>query len=327
MKLNLIVASLIAALVLSLGLLGKIGWTNYQLKNRTKTLNSELQKANLEKGQALTLIGDANGMVSKLEEELQDSVKDLGLQVTRYIELEAKYKVLRKKRGNATVEYYPGPPIEVGCTGFELTRGLYYEALTDKTLIKVQSIVGRYKDHRLQAKCIFVPRPNRSRLLPFLLSYSLEMKFKAQLIETISKTGAINHFVNIYEVTPEGNKKFKLSHFEVVVQDERAPRFHWWAPHLDVGGLGLITIPGAKFKPGASLGVSFMGYGRTENDLSWRFPRLSLDISDEPAIGFSPVLYNVGGPLPLVSDLWLSPHIGWMFPEGGYAGLLISSVL
>lgn len=329
MKLNLIVAALIASLVLSLGLLVRVGITNYKLKNATRTLNSQLQRANLEKGQALTLVGEANDRVVLLEQGLQDSINDLGLQVTRYAELEAKYQVLKRKKGQVRVEYYPGDPVAVECNNIEFTRGLYYEAVTDKTLAAVEKMAASYKDDRLTATCTFSPIPNRRRELPFLFTYSLNFRMRARLVETISPTGAINHFIQIHELNPKGEEKgeLTLTQFEVIVDDQRAERFHWFNPKLDVGGIGTVLLPEAEFKPGASLGISLVGYGKTQNDLIWRFGRLSFDLMEKPGIGFTPALYNIGIPLPVISDIWLGPHVGWMFPEGGYVGLLVSSQL
>jgi len=328
MKFNLIVAALIASLVLSLGLLVRVGISNYKLKNATRTLNTQLQRANLEKGQALTLIGKANDRVVLLEESLQGSINNLGLQVTRYAELEARYRVLKKQKGKVRIEYYPGNPMAIECDNVEFTRGLYYEAVTDKSLAAVEKIIGSYKDTRLTATCTFVPTPNRRRELPFLFTYDLDLRMRAQLVETISPTGAINHFIKIHELTPKGKgEEFTLTKFEVIVDDQREAGFHWWTPRLDVGGIGTVLLPEAQFKPGASFGISFMGWGRTQNDLTWRFGRLSFDLMEKPGLGFTPVLYNIGDPLPVISDIWLAPHVGWMFPEGGYVGLLISSQL
>ena len=320
MKFNLIVASLIAALALSLGLLTKIGITNYKLRHQSSTLSQELAAANLEKGQALTLVGETGSKVNSLEEDLQDSLRDLNLQVTRYVELEAKYKVLKSKKGQAQVAYYPGDDIQVDCPNVEFIRGLYYEAVTNFSLAEVKSMANIYKDHRLTARYAFVPRPNTKRFLASYFDYELDLRIKAQLVETVSTTGVINHFVNIYEVTPEGDQKFELTNFEVTVDDQRLPHFQWWTPHLDIAALG--TTSGV----GASLGISVAGYGKTENDLSWRFVRLSLDIFDKPAIGFTPFVYNVGGPMPLISNLYLGPHVGWKLDKG-YVGLLLGSVL
>lgn len=320
MKFNLIVAGLIAALVLSLGLLAKIGIDNYQLKQTSSVLTQELQKANLEKGQALTLMGETGDKVNNLEENLQDSLRDLNLQVTRYAELKAKYRVLKSKKGQAQVVYYPGSDIQVDCPNVEFTRGLYYEAITESTLAEVKAMANIYKDHRLTARYAFLPRPNTKRYLGSYFDYQLSLKIRAQLVETISTTGAINHFVNIYEVTPDGDKKFELTKFEVTVDDQRLPHFHWWSPHLDIAALGTTT------GVGASLGISVAGYGKTENDLSWRFVRLSLDIFDKPAVGFTPFVYNVGGPMPLISNLYLGPHVGWKL-DTGYVGLMLGSVL
>lgn len=85
----------------------------------------------------------------------------------------------------------------------------------------------------------------------------------------------------------------------------RAKVFYSFLPKLDIGveadfaGLEKPTV-------GFSIGASLMGYGLTEDDLEWRFLRLSAGaVGDKATLGFAPVSWNMGKHLPLVSDLWL----------------------
>ena len=45
---------------------------------------------------------------------------------------------------------------------------------------------------------------------------------------------------------------------------------------------------GFTLQYGAAIGVSAMGYGRTENDLDWRFINVSLDLGSSIGMGFTP---------------------------------------
>ena len=57
----------------------------------------------------------------------------------------------------------------------------------------------------------------------------------------------------------------------------------------------------------------------TEDDLEWRFLRLSVGaVGDKINLGFAPVRWNMGKHLPLVSDLWLYGGIMREFKMGGW---------
>jgi len=85
----------------------------------------------------------------------------------------------------------------------------------------------------------------------------------------------------------------------------RARAFYSFLPKLDIGveaDFAGVEKPALGF----SIGASLMGYGLTEEDLEWRFLRLSAGaVGDKATLGFAPVSWNMGKHLPLVSDLWL----------------------
>ena len=86
---------------------------------------------------------------------------------------------------------------------------------------------------------------------------------------------------------------------------KQAKAFYSFLPKLDIGLEA--NLAGLK-KPalGFSIGASLMGYGLSEDDLEWRFLRLSAGaVGDKINLGFAPVSWNLGKHLPLVSDLWL----------------------
>ena len=86
---------------------------------------------------------------------------------------------------------------------------------------------------------------------------------------------------------------------------KRAKSFYSFLPKLDIGleaGFERLQKPALGF----GIGTSLMGYGLSENDLQWRFLRLSAGaVGDKINLGFAPVSWNLGKHLPLVSDLWL----------------------
>ena len=97
-----------------------------------------------------------------------------------------------------------------------------------------------------------------------------------------------------------------IEHAEVRwVPIKRAKAFYSFLPRLDIGleaGFEGLQKPALGF----GIGTSLMRYGLTDDDLEWRFLRLSAGaVGDKINLGFAPVSWNLGKHQPLVSDLWL----------------------
>lgn len=140
--------------------------------------------------------------------------------------------------------------------------------------------------------------------------YKLTQKF--ELVEASGDDGS--HYLKLYELDPEGKHFGEALHTESFVVIERAKaveKFFVWAPHLDIAG-GINHE--ARF--GAEAAISFMGYGKTSNDLSWRFLRGGVVYSGDIGAVVCPVSYNVGEPLPLLSNVWLSPCYQYLDNHG-----------
>ena len=80
-------------------------------------------------------------------------------------------------------------------------------------------------------------------------------------------------------------------------------------------GLGLrndSSIKDLHWEGASSIGLTVVSYGLSSKDLAWRFARLSLGIGQEISVGFTPILYNAGNDLPVLTNLWigLSTHYG-----------------
>ena len=304
-KINLTLIGLVIALAAALGLLGKMAWDKRELGKANSALNEQLMQSKLEIGRAHTQFGNAQAYASDLEKALQDEIDARNAEVTRYGQLVAKYKALKKSKGQGEIIYVQGPKTK----GDKFVTGQIYQATDPKTLVVVGEIGANYNDHRIDASCRFTPDPKVAPKVPFDFEYNLHLTFAGELVETLTPSGAINHYVNLWELDGEGKKldKLEIVDFNTVVNDQRTTQFYWWAPHLDVGVLLGFTGEG-KFTPGGSLGISAMGYGLTKNDLAWRFVRLSMDLAGKAGVGFDPVQYNLGEHIPLISNLWISPH-------------------
>jgi len=327
MKQTLISIGLALLLMISLGLIVRLAWTNQELKERTGQLNNQLMASNLAVGKAETRFGDASKYISELEGSLKVEVEKWKGVLTRYVTLEARYRSLKRYKGNAQVVYVEGPTIEVPIElAFE--RGMLYEAVTDKTLIPVKVIRRKVKDYRMSILCEVKPKANSRHRLPMDISYQLQLRIRGQIVEKRLEQGAVVHFAKLWFVDKEGNAKdmLPLQKFQVVVEDERKPKFYWWAPHLDAGAtIGVSNR--LRLHTGGSFGVSAMGYGITKNDLTWRFARLGLELSDSPGLSLDPAMFNLGSMLPLVSNLWVSPHVVMRVDGAVVVGVLVGAVL
>lgn len=83
-----------------------------------------------------------------------------------------------------------------------------------------------------------------------------------------------------------------------------------WAPHLN-GGFNLGVDPEGYFMR-SSLDLSVAGYGKSANDLSWKFLQLGLGTDSEfknPDFHIIPFTYR---PIPaILSNTYMGPGVGW----------------
>ena len=314
------------ALTVCVGLLIKVAWDRHSLTTVNSQLNKELMQSDLDKGRALTMFGDARDMVDKLKAQQRADIMKRKADVKLFAELEFQLKITRKKLKGKKVEtlYVNVEPIEADKDIY--VQGMHYEAVTQRTLVTVESMEGKFHDDVVDIGVIVTPVPGYEREIKFDFAYNLNMGFELQFVETHLPSGAVNHYATIWQKNTETRKRgpeLKVTKFTVVVNKPKEKTFFAWAPHLDVGALiGIRRVP-VSLMTGGSIGVSPMGYGLTVNDLDWRFLRLSLDVtSDLPRVGLTPVMYNIGQLVPLVSNVWVGPHVD---TEG--LGVFIGEVL
>jgi hypothetical protein len=305
-------------LVVTLIFGGKTLYDKYNLDNLTDQLNEQLMESNLSLGKARTEFGSAQNRISELEDDLRGAIEAKDEVLTRYGELEAAYAATGGSTGTGTVEL-PDVVIE---QGEEYEPGMLYVGITEKELgILPEGLTASYQDYRVKIDAHVWPKLERAiplgedNLVGYnhSIDYKLDLKLKAQLVETIAKTGAINYYVNIFELDDKGKVvgKFDITKFEMTVDDQTSASFYWFCPKIDVGLFGGLSRD-ISFAGGGTFGLSIMGYGLTKNDLSFKVLRLGLDFYGEDlGVSVSPVMWNAGSVLPLVSNIWLSPYVGF----------------
>lgn len=329
-KINAVLVILVICLVAAVGLTGKIAWNKFQLNKANAALNEQLMKANLEIGRAHTKFGDADRYAKELEKALKDEIDERDADLTRYGELLLEYKTKGKHQGKGKIVYVQGPKTE----GDKFETGQLYQATDNRTLIKIESIGETYSDHRIEATCNFIPPIEPELLIGFEFDYELHLKFAGQLVETITPSGAINHYFTMWEIDETGERigKVDIIDYTTVVTDQRSKKFFWWAPHVDIGLIAGGGFPGGLVG-GGSMGFSVMGYGLTDNDLQIRMLRLAVSLSGAmgskllPGIGVTPAQYNLGEHIPLISNLWVGPHVGYKLDGSWFLALEVSAVL
>ena len=300
---RLIFFSLIISLIFSFGFFIKIKLAEANHKRITSTLNEKLMNAKLEIGRAETKFGNASKQIKKLEKNIKKDIEERKSLITRYGRLEAEYKRAIKQKTFAELNIKKEINLE-SCKELVLKEGQLYVAENNQ-LGELDMLGGSYSDERLSISCSIETKVNDSKDIPFDISYSLSLNLVGEILETITPTGAINNYINIYEVDNEGKVigKLEINSFNMIVDDQRNPKFFWWSPQLDIG-MALGLKENIKLEGGASLGFSPMSYGLPKEQPIWRFGRLSLDIGENISVGLTPVLYNLGKNLPLFDNLW-----------------------
>jgi hypothetical protein len=106
-----------------------------------------------------------------------------------------------------------------------------------------------------------------------------------------------------------------------------APRtaFDWWDPFLYlIANIGVEVRPEVDLTASFALGFSIMSYG------DWRFVGITAGYDayqNNLRASLIPVLYNLGSPIPFLSDLWVFLDLGWSPVEQVSVGFGIATTI
>lgn len=169
------------------------------------------------------------------------------------------------------------------------------------------------------AWAIFYPnRPEGSRW-----KYGIyKLDYHIRTIQTEQQDGQINTYNEVWFV----NNKRKMSRgVEVPVKInssefkqsfKKDKEFYLWAPHISlsldfgIGGFDSGDTNSSPIFPGINISIS--GYGKTKNDLDWKFGEFGVSSNgDYTYFKFSPFSYNIGKHVPLISNTFIGPFIGY----------------
>lgn len=318
---------IIVGLTLTILCLGRVAWDKHQILKLHEQFNEELMEANLEIGKAKTRFGEVEKYSKDLEKGIKEEIARNKANINMIGKLKAELKRTKKIKGRKTrVVYREEKRIEVER---DVIPGLLYQAIDNKTLVPIVNLEGQFTDHRLTVKTKLSSYPNDKNDVRFDFNYTLRLRISANIVQTITPTGAVNHYVELHEVDETGKKvgKFKTTSFDVTVVDQRSNRFYWWLPRTDVGMAVTGNLSGIR--PGGSVGLSIFGYGATRDDLSWRILRPSVGAGESLIIGLSPFVYNIADLLPIFTNIWIGPHLTYTVDNNNpyRLGLFIGAML
>lgn len=293
---------------------GFVAFSQYQKAQANAALldakNKQLMTANLELGRAQTTIVKQKDLhrtaIDDLDKKWKKEIKDRKALITQYAQLEGLYTAEQKKRKVITKVLWKERNTE---HTVDLPFNKLFIRQDNGEYKHVESMTWAYKDFRLSIQGDAVKQT---------LSYKLHQKFRAQFVETKLPTGGRNHYAKFYEVDDQGKDvgELELTKFEVLKANELASKMFWWNPKVDLLAGGGINTRLQGFWT-AEFGLSLMSHGQTPDDMRWRFLRLGLGVTNHGfALSFSPAQYNLGKHLPLVSNVWLTPLVGYDFGAG-----------
>lgn len=146
-------------------------------------------------------------------------------------------------------------------------------------------------------------------------------------VSTVLTKAKNNNFTFLHQISTVNNSRNELKNKEYLlditessyVQLEEKTKKWTSKMHLDLGIDNLISYPKLDYLLGVNFGISFFNYGKTEDDNVLRLLRVSAGIYKDSNLGVycaaSPILYNLGTILPLISDFWVFPNFGTNFSQ------------
>jgi hypothetical protein len=125
------------------------------------------------------------------------------------------------------------------------------------------------------------------------------------------------------------NKEYDVNiNSSVLKQQVPDSKFKWWNPRLFLGMDFGYNITGnrTEFTPSINLGIMSLGRYVKEPDLSFVQVGLGYETTREKAkVIVTPVMYNIGGHVPLIDNLFVGPsvHLGFTGDVSLMAGIRI----
>lgn len=295
-------------------------WINMQFSHQESMHKAELEAARQYKQYSDNLVRAHTEVVDSLKSEIEDLKKRNSAAIN---EMLADIKDKNEKINN------------MGTTIAKLNENIrdlrvksdhtYKEGTGDYDEQYFKKVMYRAKDE--DGNVIEVPiawtiyYPNREPDKQWKTGvYPIE--YHSRVIQSEQEDGQINtrtevHFENNKDKASKGIEvpiKITSSEYKQLRKEDK--EFYLWAPHINfnvdfgIGGFDVMGDSGNPIVPGIS--VSMSGYGRTKNDLDWKFVEVGLSSNgDDTYFKFMPFSYNIGNHIPLISNTFLGPFVGY----------------
>ncbi len=140
-------------------------------------------------------------------------------------------------------------------------------------------------------------------------TYPIDLYTNVAIGEEDGKGGRKDAYVEAYMTSKvfdkDKDKKFPID-IKSINWVEKPPKekSFMWNPRFSLG----LNIASDSF---AAIEASLFSYGRTKGDMDWRFLGVGFGAnSDSEYLYIAPIEYNIGKPLPMMENLFISPFIG-----------------
>ena len=196
----------------------------------------------------------------------------------------------------------------------------------DGTQTPIKNLPFEYKDFRIEIKGDAITKD---------IQYKLKQKFAINILETEVNKDTFNHYAELFEInadTGERVNKLTISDFAVTKRPrpEEQNKFNFWDPKIQLSVAGAARLKSNdRLKYGFDIGGSIMSYGKKHQEYL-RVIRLGymIDNIGHSNITFSPVLFNIGKPLPIFDNIWIIPSATFDIQNNSsYVGLGIGADL
>lgn len=149
--------------------------------------------------------------------------------------------------------------------------------------------------------------------------------YHANVILTHDEEGRSNRYMELWTQSewakdPEKRQPIKITNFAWDKEKLKSKKFRF-APRVGFSGMfGTKSIVPA-------LDYSLFSYGRTKVDMVWRFLDIGIGGNKESTLfSLTPVSYNLGESIPVISNLFIGPYIGWEIGDPTYSFGLSTSI-
>ena len=296
------------------------GWINMKLTKQEEAINAKMEadrkyyELKLNEARAETTV------VTKQSDEWKAEMARLRKDNTAMLELIKKNNENIQNIGAISTKMNENLSLELrklSDHSYKSGTGDLNEQYFKKIYAKEKDVDGNVIEIPIAWSIYYPNKPKAERWKTGI--YPIE--YKTKIIQTEQQDGQWNTYV---EAWAENNKDkasqgkelpLKLEMAEFIQLKKKSKEFFWWSPHINLN-LDIAFGSDVDVNTGGGISISTSGYGRTKNDLTWRFVDFGLSTNgDEYWVKFTPFAYNIGNNLPIISNSFLGPFIGYEFND------------